>query len=326
MINFKVGILGAGHIAGVVADTLVKLDSFEPYAVASRDAEKAREFGEKYGCTKCYGSYEELANDPDVELIYIATPHSHHAEQALMCMKAGKPVLVEKAFSYNAESAHEVLQYSEDNKIFCQEAMWIRFLPMYKKLRQIINDGVIGQIVYMDLTLGYDLRGKDRIANPALGGGVLLDLGVYPLNIITMMTDAAPDQTGSSCAKLSTGMDVQDVMQIHLTNGSTASIYVTAVYKPENRGIIFGTKGYIEVDNINNPEKFSIYGADRHLLGEALPPENQISGYEYEFLAARNAIITGNIQCAEIVHGETYRIMKTMDKIRETWGVKFPME
>lgn len=326
MINFKVGILGAGHIAEVVADTLVKLDSFEPYAIASRDLEKAKTFGEKFGCTKCYGSYEELCGDPDVELIYIATPHSHHAEQALMCMKAGKPVLVEKAFSYNAKSAHEVLDYSEKNKIFCQEAMWIRFLPMYKKLRQVINDGVIGKVLHMDLTLGYDLRGKERIASPELAGGALLDLGVYPINIISMMTDAAPDATTSTCAKLPTNMDVQDLLQVHMSDGSTASIFLTAVYKPDNRGIIYGSKGYIEVQNINNPEKFVIYNADRHVLGEATPAENQITGYEYEFIAARNAIITGNIQCPEIVHGETYRIMKYCDKLRETWKIKYPME
>ena len=134
MINFKVGILGAGKIAGTIADTLNDLDAFEAYAVASRDQAKADAFGAEHGITKCYGSYEALIADPDVELIYIATPHSHHAEQAKLCLRAGKPVLVEKAFSYNASTTEEVLKISEETGIFCGEALWIRFMPMYRIL------------------------------------------------------------------------------------------------------------------------------------------------------------------------------------------------
>ncbi len=326
MINFKVGILGAGHISGIIADTLVKLDSFEPYAVASRDLAKAQEFGAKYGCTKCYGSYEELANDPDVELIYIGTPHSVHAEQAKMCLNAGKPVLVEKAFSYDAKSTEEVLKLSREKHLFCGEAMWIRFMPMYKRIRTMINDGVIGRVVHMDLNLGYDLKNKERLKDPALAGGALLDLGVYPLNIISMMTDAAPDAGASVCAKLDTGVDAQDSFQLHMASGATASIFITMMYKTPNTGVIYGSHGYIEIDNINNPQYAAAYRDDRKKLVESTLSEKQISGYEYEFIAARNAIITGNIQCPEIGQGETLRIMRYMDGLREKWGVKFPME
>ena len=140
MINFKVGILGAGKIAGVIADTLNKLDAFEPYAIASRDQEKADAFGAEHGVTKCYGSYEALIEDPDVELVYVATPHAYHAKHAKMCLNAGKPVLVEKAFSYNAHSTKEVMELSEQKGIFCGEAMWIRFMPMYKLLLEYLQN------------------------------------------------------------------------------------------------------------------------------------------------------------------------------------------
>ena len=154
MIEFKVGILGAGKIAGVIADTLNKLDAFCPYAIASRDIDRANEFGDTYNIEKRYGSYEELVNDPDVELIYIATPHSHHAEQAKMCINAGKPVLVEKAFTADMESAIEVMKLSEDKNVFCGEAMWIRFLPMYLRLIDIIEKGTIGKVNTITCILG----------------------------------------------------------------------------------------------------------------------------------------------------------------------------
>ncbi len=326
MINFKVGILGAGVIAGTVCDTLNKLEAFEPYAVASRDAERAKSFAEKYGCTKYYGSYEELANDPEVELIYIATPHSHHAEQAKLCIEAGKPVLVEKAFSYNAASAEEVLKLAVEKKIFCGEAMWIRFLPMYKMLRMNLDKGVIGTVTDIHLSLGYDLKAVDRLKDPALAGGAMLDLGVYPLNIITMLTDSAPAAVSGMCAKLESGVDAQTSLHFRLQKGGMAECFVTMMYQPDNRGLIYGSNGYIEIDNINNPEAFRIYNKNHNLVAEITPPDSQISGYEYEFIAARDAIITGKPYAQEMPHTETLRILMMIDSLRKSWKIEFPME
>ena len=163
MINFKVGIMGAGKIAGVIADTLKDLDAFEAYAIASRDTEKAAAFAKEHGVTKYYGSYEELVADPDVELIYIATPHSHHAEHAKLCLNAGKPVLVEKAFSYNAATTEEVLNLAKEKNLFCGEAMWIRFMPMYRLMAEYIQKGAIGRVNNITCSLGYSLLREERL-------------------------------------------------------------------------------------------------------------------------------------------------------------------
>lgn len=326
MINFKVGIMGAGAIASTIADTLNKLDAFEPYAIASRDIEKANAFGDKYNVTKRYGSYEALAADPDVELIYIATPHSHHAEQAKMCIEAGKPVLVEKAFSYNAATTEEVLKLSEKKNIFAGEAMWIRFMPMYQALADYVRKGAIGQINNITCSLGYDLRHKERVVKPELGGGALLDLGVYPLNFITMMYGKPPATLASTCMKLETGVDAQEVLQINFNGGQSATAFVTMMYKADNGARLYGSKGYIEIDNINCPEEVRIYSGDGQLVSDVKKPERQISGYEYEFIAARDAIILGKYECEEMPHAQSIHIMQLADSLRKSWKITFPME
>lgn len=326
MLDFKVGIMGAGKIAGTIADTLNKLHSFVPYAIASRDLDKANEFGDKYNVEKRYGSYEELVKDPDVELIYIATPHAFHASQAKMCIEAGKPVLVEKAFSYDSITTAEVLNLAKQRNVFCGEAMWIRFLPMYIVLKQQIDKGVIGHVTNITCSLGYDLRGKERLINPELAGGVLLDLGVYPINLVSMLYGTEPVSISSTCAKLESGVDGQCTIQMSYKGARTANMFCSMMYKPDNNVRIYGDKGYIEIDNINNPETFRIYQGDHKLVLETKVPERQISGYEYEFIAARDAIILGNVECPEMLHDETLRIMRIMDGLRKTWNVTYPME
>lgn len=326
MINFKVGILGAGKIAGIIADTLRDLDAFEAYAVASRDLDKAKEFGKTHGIETCYGSYEELAADPEVELIYIATPHSHHAEHAKLCLNAGKPVLVEKAFSYNAKTTEEVLTLAKEKGLFCGEAMWIRYMPMYQLLIDYIKKGAIGRVNNITCSLGYSLLKKERMTKPELAGGALLDLGVYPLNLISMIYGTEAPMIASTCAKLETGVDAQEALQINYKGGKSANVFVTMMYKPDNNARIYGDRGYIEIDNINCPETFRIYTADHNLVVETKKPERQTTGYEFEFIAARDAIIVGQIETQEMPHAETLRIMQICDSLRNTWQIKYPME
>lgn len=326
MLDFRVGIMGAGKIAGVVADTLNKLDTFTPYAIASRDIDKANAFGDEYNIEKRYDSYEELVNDPDVELIYIATPHSHHAEQAKMCINAGKPVLVEKAFSYNASTAKEVLDLAREKNVFCGEAMWIRYLPMYLVLMDYIKKGVIGRVNNVVCSLGYDLRTKERVVTPELAGGALLDLGVYPLNLISMVYGNDSATIASSCAKLDTGIDAHEVIQFNFKGARNATTTVSIMYKADNKAYIYGDLGYIEIENMNCPEVFRIYQGDHKLVVETKIPERQISGYEYEFIAAREAIILGHVETPQMPHSETLRILSIADVLRNQWNYKLPME
>lgn len=325
MITFKIGILGAGNIAGIVADTLVKLDGFEPYAVASRDIKKANAFADRYNITKRYGSYEELAADPDVELIYIATPHSHHAEQAKMCINAGKPVLVEKAFSYNTQTAMEVIKLAQEKKVFCGEAMWTRYSPLMRLTCDMLKDNAIGEPRMVTANLGYNLLSVKRLTDPALAGGALLDLGVYPLTVIMMIMGGPPISVGSSCAKLSTGIDGIDSIQMNFPNGRMATAFASIAYKCDNTCHIYGTHGRIELDEINNPTALRVYDRDNNLTQEIHPAEREISGYEHEFISARKAIICGNIEPDEMKHRDTLNLLSICDMLRKSWKITFPL-
>ena len=212
----KIGILGAGGIAVQMAKTVAGMKDVENYAVAARSFERAQAFAEKYGFSKAYGSYEEMLADPQVDLVYIATPHSHHAEHAKLCLNAGKPVLVEKAFSYNAATTGEVLNLAKEKNLFCGEAMWIRFMPMYRLMAEYIQKGAIGRVNNITCSLGYSLLKEERLTKPELAGGALLDLGVYPLNLISMIYGSEPPMIGSTCAKLDTGVDAQEALQMCL--------------------------------------------------------------------------------------------------------------
>lgn len=326
MINFKVGILGAGSIAGKVADTLQKVDGITAYAIAARDIEKANAFGDKYNIEKRYGSYEELVNDPDVELVYITTPNSLHAEHARLALNADKPVLVEKPFSYNTKTTVEIVKLAREKKLFAAEAMWIRCLPIYTRLINNIKHGVIGAVHHISCSLGYKVFDKERIKEPSLGGGALLDLGVYPINFLQMVYDALPASFSGQCAHLATGVDAQEILQLSFGKGQTASAFVTTLYAADNNAIIYGENGYIEVDNINCPTGYRIYNADRKLIDDTKAPEQQISGYEFEFLSARNAIITGKTEADFQSHELLINTMGFLDSLRKIWGVEFPMD
>lgn len=325
MINFKVGILGAGSIAGTIAQTLNELDAFEPYAIASRDSKKAEAFGDKYNINKRYGSYEELLADPDVELVYIATPHAFHAQQAKMCIEAGKPCLVEKAFTHNAATAEEVFELSESKNVFCAEAMWTRCLPMYHLIMEALDKGVIGRVAHISTSLGFKLDTNERIVQPALAGGALLDLGVYPLNYLTMLAGAAPNAITSTCMRLESGVDGQETLMLRFPEGKSATALVTTLFEADNNAVVYGTTGYMVIENVLNPERFYVYQNGKQLIN-ITKPETQISGYEYEFIAARNAIILGKYELAEMPHTETLRILRLMDGLRNAWGVTFPLE
>lgn len=326
MINFKVGILGAGHISEIIADTLNKLDSFEPYAIASRDIERANAFGDKFNIEKRYGSYEELVNDPEVELIYIATTNNLHAEHAKLCINAGKACLVEKPFSYNTATANEVFKLAEEKGVFCGEAMWIRFLPLYQALMDILKRNVIGRVNCLQCSLGYDLRKKERMVKPELAGGALLDLGVYPLNLMKMVYGKYPELLTSSVARLETGVDAEELLNFNYTTGQNANAVVSMMYKADNNARIYGTSGYIEIININNPEKINIYKGDGELLSDIPIPDRQITGYEYEFILARDAIILGKTETNIMPHADTLTVLGIMDTLRSTWNLRFPME
>ncbi|MBO4591927.1 MAG: Gfo/Idh/MocA family oxidoreductase [Eubacterium sp.] len=325
MIEFKVGIIGAGNIAGKIADTLNKLDGFTPYAIASRDLDKAVAFGTEYGIKTCYGSYDELLADKDVELVYIATVTSTHAELAKKCIDAGKPCLVEKPFSYNLQTTKEVLDYANEKKVFCGEAMWLRYVPMLRLTLDIINQGEIGDVRTVIADLGYDLKGVDRLTNMELAGGALLDLGIYPLTAVFMIMNAPPVSVASNYSKFNSGVDAYSTIQLSFPKGKFATVVTSILGELDNRCVIYGTNGRIEIENINNPQKVRVYAPNGEVTKELNLTEKHISGYEYEFIAARQAVIVGHLETPENTRANILNMYNFTDTIRKTWDVIYPL-
>lgn len=327
MINdgkLRVGIIGAGWIAEKAAITLDGLANCEAYAIASRSKEKAEAFAEKWKIRKAYGSYSELIADPSVDLVYVATPHSHHYDVTREALLAGKPCLVEKAFMANLRQAKEIVELARERKVFLAEAIWTRYQPVVKMMRDLISSR-IGTPRLVTATLGYSMGDKPRIMRADLCGGALLDLGVYALNFVRMFFDADIVSITSQCVKSQTGMDLTNAMTLVLSDGVLCNLQSSAACVGDNIGVIAGTDGNLIIDNINNPQKITVNGPDRTYI-ETIPVPQQITGYEYQFIACRQALIDGLLEPKEMSLEETLYIMELMDGLRKDWGVKYPMD
>jgi predicted dehydrogenase len=320
----RVGIIGAGWIAEKAAITLNGLEHCEANAIASRSKEKADAFAEKWKIRKAYGSYSELIADPDVDLVYVATPHSHHYDVTREALLAGKPCLVEKAFMANHRQAKVIVELAREQKVFLAEAIWTRYQPVVAMMRQLIASR-IGTPRLVTATLGYSMGDKPRIMRADLCGGALLDLGVYALNFVRMFFDADIVSLTSQCVKSQTGMDLTNAMTLVLSDGVLCNLQSSAACVGDNIGVIAGTEGNLIIDNINNPQKITVNGPDRTYI-ETIHVPQQITGYEYQFIACRQALIDGLLEPCEMPLEETLYIMALMDGLRKEWGVKYPMD
>ena len=279
----KIGIIGAGNIAGTMATTLQQMKGTECYAIASRDIKRATEFADKYGFERAYGSYADMLNDPYVELVYIATPHSHHYEHIKMCLNHGKHVLCEKAFCANAAQAEEVMLMAEDRGLLLAEAMWTRYMPMRGLINKVLKSGIIGNPTSLSANLGYPLISKSRLVRPELAGGALLDLGVYVLNFASMVFGNAIDSIAANCVKLDSGVDAQENIMLTYRDGKMASLYATMLAQTDRRGLINGTNGYIEIENINNYEMVRVFNLERKIVAEYTAPTQITASYLPDF-------------------------------------------
>ena len=323
--NLRVGIIGTGWIAEKTAITLAGLTMCEAYAVGSRSQEKADEFARKWDVKKAYGSYAELLADPDVDLVYVGTPHSHHYDVTREALLAGKPCLVEKAFMANRREAKEIIDLAHEQKVFLAEAIWTRYQPVVNMVRELINSGRIGTPRLLTATLGYSMGDKPRIMRADLCGGALLDLGVYALNFVRMFFPADIVSIDSQCVKSTTGMDLTNAITLVLADGMLCNLQSSAACVGDNIGVIAGTEGNLIIDNINNPQTITVNGPDRTYI-ETIRVPKQITGYEYQFVACRQALIDGLLEPLEMPHKETLYIMELMDGLRQKWGVRYPMD
>ena len=318
MDKLNLAILGAGGIAGTMAATVREMEEVNLYAVAARDKKRAEAFAETYGAEKAYGSYEEMVRDDGIDLVYVATPHSHHFEHAKLCIANGKPVLCEKAFTWNAKEAEELLAYAAEKKVFITEAMWVRYMPMSVTLKQLLDSGRIGKVTGLTANLGYSLMHVERMVRPELAGGALLDLGVYTLNFATWILGDQVKSFTTAMVPHDTGVDKQEFVDLVYPDGTVAGLFNTMQATTDRKGYIYGTEGHIVVDNINNYEAFHIYN-NRYELVKTIERPKQISGYEYEVLACKKALEEGKLECEEMPHEHTMNIMRILDAIKAQW-------
>lgn len=319
----RIGILGAGHIAGKVSGTLRQMDGVRCYAIAARDLWRAQAFAGEHGFDRAYGSYEELVSDPEVDLVYVATPHSCHFPHVKLALEHGKPVICEKSFMMNAHEAEEVIALARQKRLLLAEAIWTRYMPFSKTIKEVIDSGVLGRVRMLSANLGYPIEWKERVIKPELGGGALLDLGVYCLNFALMCfgTDIAEIKT--ACVKNEFGVDMQETIALYYKDGKVANLHATAWCATDRQGVIGGDKGFLIVDNINNPLSATAWTRYGEQIGHWEAPA-RISGFEYEFEACRKAIAEGRCEPEAMPHEETLRVMRLMDTLRAEWGVRFP--
>ena len=325
MKKINIGFIATGSMAEKMAKTVAKIKEVESYAVSARDIKRSKAFAKKYGFKKFYGSYEDMVKDENVDLVYIATPHSHHYEHIKLCLNNNKNVLCEKAFTVNTKQARDVILLAKKKKLLLAEAIWTRYMPSRDIINETIKSGIIGKVTSLTANLGYVVNKKERLIEPELGGGALLDVGVYTINFALMVFGNKIKRIDSTCVKTKKGVDEQNSITLTFDDGKMAILNSTMSALTNREGVINGDKGYIIVKNINNPESITVYSLDRKVVKTIKVPK-QISGYEYEVISCVDAIRNKKLECKEMPHEDIIRVMNIMDTLRRSWKIKYPFE
>ena len=309
------GLIGTGGIAATFAADLELTDSGVVAAVGSRRMDSADRFGDRFGVPNRHASYEELVVDPDVDVVYVATPHPSHHANAQLALRAGKPVLVEKAFTMNAEEARDVVATARAEGLFVMEAMWTRFLPHIAQLRGLLDDGVLGEIVTVTADHGQWFA-KDpafRLFAPELGGGALLDLGVYPVSFASMVL-GEPERIVSVVSPAFTGVDGQTSMVFGYATGAQAVLTCTLSAKSPTRAAIVGTEARIEIDgDFYAPSSFTLISRSGEQTRFDEPHEGR--GLRHEADEVARCLREGLLESPLMPLEETISIMATMDAV-----------
>lgn len=319
------GVLGPGWIADSFVAALKAETTQQVVAVGSRDVARAQTFADKWGIAAAHGSYEELLARDDVDVIYVATPHSHHREHALQAIAAGKHVLVEKSFTRNATEAREVVNAARQRGVFCMEAMWTRFLPHMVSVRKLIADGAVGDIVQLRADHGqfFPFNAEHRLYNPQLAGGALLDLGIYPVSFAHNIL-GTPTGITAVGAKTQTGVDGQISMIFNYDGPAQADLSTTLWSRTETSASIAGTEGRIDIAGMfYAPTSFTLTRLDGTVLTFDKP---QAHGLHFQAVEVARRIGAGELESPLMPLDETVAIMGVLDEIRGHVGVEYPGE
>lgn len=323
--SIKWGIIGCGKIAHKFIQDFEYIDNGEVVAVGSRSKGKAEDFAAQYGVEKAYGSYEELAADPEVQAIYIATPHNFHLEHMKLCFKYDKAVLCEKPITVNAGELQKALEIAQSKNLFLMEAMWTWFLPAVLKARQWIEDGRIGEVKFLRADFGFNAEfdKAGRVYNPNLAAGSLLDIGIYPLAIAEFLIDSDIRKIQSVGYLGSTGIDEYNAMSVEYENGVFAQLSSGVVSDLHNDAYILGTKGLIRIENFWRAKKVILETPEgRDTFEDTLPSH----GYNYETVHVNELLLAGKKESPVVTHDKSMLSMQRMDAIRKEIGLKYPFE
>jgi predicted dehydrogenase len=328
MKKYKWGIIGPGKIANKFAIALTMAGDAQLRAVASRDVSRARVFAEKFNAPKYYDSYEALAEDPDIDAVYVATPHAFHCDQAILCLSHGKPVLCEKPMALSARQAEKMVEAARKHNVFLMEAMWTRFLPHTEKILALIREGRLGAIRYVRADFGFPgpFHPDNRLYNLALGGGALLDIGIYPLFLCLLLL-GEPEKILATGRLAPTGADESCHALLQYKDGVTAVISSTFVCQTSITAEIAGTDNLLQIPG-------PWYKNDRFTLRRPGPEGEQehfqlapmVNGFEYQIREVMQCVGKGLIESPSMSHDFTLLLSRTMDEIRRQLGVHYPGE
>jgi predicted dehydrogenase len=323
MIRF--GVIGAGKIAQTFSTAMPHTNGIL-YAIASRNLDKAISYQEQYGYEKAYGSYEAMLKDPLVDCVYIATPHGLHFEHMMLALDYGKHILCEKSFTLNASQAKAVFEKARKSNVFVMEAMWTKYLPVILETKRLIDQGLIGHLQKMDVSFGFDAQHRrgSRLFDPAMGGGALLDIGVYVMTIATYFLGIPVHMNSTVQLDSTNGFDLSEDIHLHYPHAN-AHLKCSLLEKLDNMCTLTGTNGHVEIDDFWKAEHAKIFNQHHELIQEIHIP-HPINGFEYQIQGVIDAINNHQLESTVITHQATLDVMELMDKLRTSWGLRFPNE
>ncbi len=317
------GIIGLGNIAHQFANDLMLFEKAKLQGVASRSPDKARAFAEKYNSVKYYGSYRELADDPEIDAIYIATPHTSHFENTMMCLQAGKAVLCEKPMGVNSEQVKTMINEAKSRKLFLMEAIWTRFIPATEKVLELIENQSIGNINFVRADFGFkaDENPEGRVFNKKLGGGSLLDIGIYPIYLSLLML-GVPKTIHAMARMTETQVDSFCAMLFDYANGGKAILDSTVETSTPIEGTIYGTKGTIKMHSpFHHSKKITLSRFEAP--DEVFEIDYTGKGYYHEIEEVTNCLNAGMTESTKLPHGLSLNLIRIMDQVKQIIGLKY---
>lgn len=317
------GIIGLGHIAEKFATDLLLVENAVLKGVASRNIKKAEEFATKYNSKKYYGSYEELAKDADIDIVYIATPHVFHYENTMLCLENNKAVLCEKPFGINKHEVKTMIDLAKSKKLFIMEAMWTRFIPAFNQIYDFIKDGKIGPILSIEADFGFQANNSPggRLFNRNLGGGSLLDIGIYPVYLAILLL-GIPEEMEAK-AKIINGIDASCDIKFTYSNSAKAYLSSTFIENTRNEAIITGEKGKIIIHkHFHHPTLFTFEGNNGEIQNYKTNYDG--NGYVHEIRNVNQDLLLG-AQENQLASTEiSLKLIETLNRIREIIGIVYP--